>query len=50
MISNPLVRLSLIVFVFIILIALFASFVSPQNDLGVFAAPSLIVAYLGGVL
>jgi len=50
MISNPLVRLSLIVFVFIILIALFASFISPRNDLGAFVAPSLIVAYLGGVL
>src|SRR3972149_12058018 len=50
MISHPRVRLSVIVFVFIILTALFASFISPRNDLGAFVAPSLIVAYLGGVL
>lgn len=48
--NNPVVKLALVVLGFIIVITLAASFKSPINDLGAFAAPSLIVAYLGGVL
>lgn len=48
--NNPVAKLALIVFSFIFLITLFAYFKSPQNDLGAFAAPSLIAAYLGGIL
>lgn len=48
--NNPVVKLALVVLGFIIVITLAASLKSPINDLGAFAAPSLIVAYLGGVL
>lgn len=48
--NNPLAKLTLIVFGFIGVIALVAQFSSPQNDLGALVAPSLIAAYLGGVL
>lgn len=48
--NNPVVKLALAVLGFIIVITLAASLKSPINDLGAFAAPSLIVAYLGGVL
>ena len=50
MFQTPLAKLTIIVFGFIGVIAFIAQFSSPQNDLGAFAAPSLIAAYLGGVL
>lgn len=48
--NNPVIKLALVVLGFIIVITLTASFKSPINNLGAFVTPSLIVAYLGGVL